>query len=119
MDSLRAFALGQANRGKEMMVFDWDKAVKIIKERGLKKCAAGLSSDFKWTAGLILVDGMPYDQDCTFLASTWATPQLIVCDDDGDYIQEIDCYIMESETNYSSDTKFPMHLRELFENKGA
>ena len=35
MDTLQAFAIGEANRDKELMVFDWDKAVSIIKEHNL------------------------------------------------------------------------------------
>lgn len=114
MDTMQAFAMGQANRGKEMMVFDWDKAVKIIKERGLKNCGAGLESDFEWTAGMILIDGKPVTDDYTYLASTWATPQLIIYSDKDDglfeYEETIDCWINSSETSYNSETTFPDHL---------
>lgn len=118
MDSMLAFARGEANQGKPQMVFDWDKAVKIILANGYKNCGAGLDSDFEYTAGMILVDGKPYDEDYTYLASTWATPQLIIYSDyDGgidDYEEVIDCYIMDRETTYHSDTEFPEHLKELF-----
>ena len=33
MDTLKAFAMGDANRGKEQMVFDWDKAASLRKRR--------------------------------------------------------------------------------------
>ena len=33
MDSMNAFMMGQANRGKELMVFDWDRAATIIKDK--------------------------------------------------------------------------------------
>lgn len=117
MNTIQAFANGEANRGKEAMVFDWDKAVQIIKDLGLKNCAAGLSSDFGYTAGMILVDGKPYTDDYTYLASTWAKPQLIICSgshDDYDCCETIDCYTMDSQTEYDSDTKFPKHLIDLF-----
>ena len=121
MDTMQAFAIGQANRGKDLMVFDWDKAVKIIKERGLKNCGAGLESDFEWTAGMILVDGKPVTDDYTYLASTWTTPQLIVypdeyTDQDGlyDYEETIGCWIKGSETSYDSGTVFPPHLIKEF-----
>lgn len=39
MDTLTAFRIGEANRGKEEMVFDWDKAATIIKERGIRNAA--------------------------------------------------------------------------------
>lgn len=118
MDTLQAFAKGEANRDKELMVFDWDKAVSIIKERNLKNCGAGLKSDFEWTAGMILVDGKPYTEDYTYLASTWATPQLIIYSDEDsdvfDYVETVDCWKYFDGT-YGSDTKFPEHLVSLFE----
>lgn len=33
MKDALAFAMGMMNRGKEPMVFDWDKAARIIKEK--------------------------------------------------------------------------------------
>ena len=114
MDNITAFAMGQANRGRERKVFDWDKAVEIIKERGLKNCGAGLESDFEYTAGMILVDGKPVTEHYTYLASNWATPQLIVYSDSDegllDYDETIDCWLWESETDYTEETKFPNHL---------
>lgn len=114
METMAAFAMGQANKGRERMVFDWDKAVEIIKERGLKNCGAGLESDFEYTAGMILVDGKPSTEDYTYLASNWAIPQLIVySDSDGglfDYDETIDCWLWESDTSYTEETKFPNHL---------
>jgi hypothetical protein len=34
MNTISAFAMGTANRDKESMVFDWEKAARLIKERG-------------------------------------------------------------------------------------
>ena len=34
MDPLHAFAMGEMNRGKVPMVFDWEKAARLIKEEG-------------------------------------------------------------------------------------
>ena len=108
MDSMQAFANGEANHGKELMVFDWEKAVNLINENGYKNCGAGLKDDYGWTAGNILTNGKPVTNDYTYLASTWATPQLIVCSDDGyEIVHEIDCFVMQSETSWGSDTKFP------------
>ena len=116
MDNITAFAMGQANRGRERKVFDWDKAVKIIKERELKNCGAGLESDFEYTAGMILADGKPVTEGYTYLASNWATPQLIIYDelDKGlfEYEEVVDCWLWESETDYDENTKFPKHLIE-------
>ena len=93
MDSMSAFALGMANRGKEKKVFDWVKAAKLIKARGAKNVSAGLREDLDWTSGNILVDGAPAEESGAYLSSTWATPVLIF-DDDG---SEIECFKMRSE----------------------
>jgi len=91
MDTMSAFARGQASRGNERRVFDWDKAAKLLKESGVEEASAGLSQDWGYTGGRILSDGKPDTESYTYLASTWATPEL---DIDGDVI---DCFIMENE----------------------
>lgn len=104
MDSLAAFAMGQANRGKEQMVFDWEKAARLIKERQPAEAGAGLSGDWEWTGGPIFKDGAPVPREdtYTFLASTWATPEL---DLDGEMI---DCFRMQSQTpGWDSGTYWP------------
>lgn len=104
MDTISAFAMGFAYQGKESKVFDWEKAARIIKERGAQSASAGLSEDWEWTGGDILEDGKPIPREdtYTYLASTWATPELCV---DGDYL---DCYRMQSETpGWNSDTYWP------------
>lgn len=100
MDTMMAFAMGEANRGREMKVFDWDKAAKLIAERKPEYAEAGLFEDWEWTGGTIYEDGEPVFNEYTYLASTWATPVLKL---DGEII---DCYVMESETEYDSDTKW-------------
>jgi len=108
MDSFSAFARGEANRGKEMMVFDWNKAAKIIKETGAKAARAGLSGDWEWTGGDILIDGKIPDDSYTYLASTWATPELEVNGNTQD------CYVMQSETDgWSSDTFWPISAKAI------
>lgn len=103
MDSMMAFAMGEANRGKDLMVFDWDKAAEIIKKEKPIEAVAGLSSDMEWTSGTIFSEGKPV-QDCyTFLSSTWATPVLVLDDNN-----EIPCYKMQSEVpEWDSHTKWP------------
>ena len=79
MDTLHAFAMGEANRHRELKVFDWDR-----------------------TGGAIYANGEPVIDSYTFLASTWATP---VIDLDGEIIP---CYKMQQEVpDWSSDTKWP------------
>lgn len=93
MDTLSAFEIGKANRDKPLMVFDWNKAAQIIKDRKPAAASAGLQSDWEWTGGEIYSDGKPTPREDTYvyLASTWATPEL---DIDGEII---DCFVMESE----------------------
>ena len=103
MDSLSAFMMGKANRGKELMVFDWVKAAKLIKKRKPARASAGLSQDWEYTGGDIWKNGKPVPKEdtYTFLASTWATPEL---DIDGEIV---DCFIMKSETEWDEKTYWP------------
>jgi hypothetical protein len=110
METMAAFAMGRENRGKELMVFDWDKAARIITERGAAEAEAGLDQDWEYTGGPILKDGKPVPKEETYvyLASTWATPQLLI---DGECI---DCYRMESEVpGWGSDTYWPEIARDI------
>lgn len=110
MDTFSAFARGEANRHREMMVFDWDKAARLIVDRGAKTASAGLSGDWEYTGGTILLDGKPVNAEDTyvFLASTWATPELEL---DGDLI---DCYRMQSEVpGWDSDTYWPESAKAI------
>ena len=100
MDTMLAFALGEVNRGKEMKVFDWDKAAQIIKEKNPEYAEAGLFEDLEYTCGLIYKNEKPVYDSYTYLASTWATPVLI-CDD-----EIMECWIMESQTKYKKNTKW-------------
>lgn len=91
MDNIQAFAMGEMNRGKKLMVFDWDKAAKLIKENKPDMASAGLSGDWEYTGGGIYKNNSPIKHEDTYvyLASTWAIPQL---DLDGEIF---DCYIMQ------------------------
>lgn len=108
MDTLQALAMSEANRGKEQMVFDWDKAAQLIKEKGATHASAGLSGDWEWTGGEILIDGKIPADSYTYLASTWATPELEI---DGDVI---DCFKMKSETDgWDSKTFWPDSAKKI------
>ncbi len=78
MDTLSAFAMGQANQGKPLMVLDWNKAAELIRDRKPKRASAGLASDWEYTGGLIFEEGSPVKREDTYcyLASTWAEPEL-------------------------------------------
>lgn len=108
MDTLLAFRMGELNRGKERMVFDWDKAAKLIVEKRPEIAVAGLDQDLEYTADVIfdqrniMTDARPY------LASTWATPVLIL--DDVSY----DCYKMESEVpEWDEHTVWPDSAKDI------
>lgn len=104
MDTMQAFAMGEANRDKELMIFDWVKAAQIIKDRGAQSASAGLCGDWEYTGGAIFEDGKIVNKDDsgTFLASTWATPELEV---DGEVM---DCFKMQNETpGWDSGTFWP------------
>jgi len=108
MDSMSAFMMGRANKGKEMMVFDWDKAATLIKEKGVLSAGAGLSGDWEYTGDDILVDGKIPEDSYTYLASTWAIPELKI---EGEYI---DCYKMESKADgWDSSTFWPDSARKI------
>lgn len=115
MDTLTAFGMAKANQHKEQKVFDWDKAAKLIKQKGCDTASAGLSSDWEWTGGEIFTNGKPNKEDYTYLSSTWATPELEIDD------EIIDCYKMQSEVpDWGSDTKWPESaLKILIEGDNA
>ena len=103
MDSIKAFAMGQATRNKELMVFDWEKAAQLILKSGAQEAKAGLSGDWERTGGAIFENGEMVEEDETYvyLRSTWATPELEL---DGEVI---DCFKMASEVEYEPDAYWP------------
>lgn len=108
MNTLQAFINGERNRHREAMVFDWDKAARLIKEHKAKNASAGLSGDWEYTGGEIYGDYKPIYNSYTYLASTWATPELEI---DG---ETFDCYKMQSETpNWDSGTKWPQSALDI------
>lgn len=110
MDTFSAFARGMADQGKELMVFDWEHAARIIKERNARVASAGLRDDWEYTGGAILKDGRPVPREDTYvyLASNWAVPELEI---DG---ERIACYRMQSETpGWDSGTYWPPEAVEV------
>lgn len=107
MDTFKAMAMGMANRGRPRKVFDWKKAAELIRDRTPAFVEAGLREDWDYTSGVIFEDGK-IDEECyTYLASNWATPQICM---DGEFI---DCFVMECDTEWRSDTKWPDVAREI------
>ena len=106
LDVNEVMELGRQGRGKEPMVFDWDEAARRIKASGATNAVAGLQRDMGCTSGSILLHGKPLterDSTYTYLASTWATPVLVL-----DGTVERACYRMKSETpGWDADTLWP------------
>jgi hypothetical protein len=102
MNNLDAFAMGEANRGKKMMVFDWDKAARLINLHCIQYAEAGIKSDWEYTGGTIINNGVPISDSYTYLASTWATPQLLDITNNETY----DCYMMEDDVPESWGKKY-------------
>ena len=113
MSTMNAFAMGEANRGNEQKVFDWNKCARIIKEKEVTQASAGLIEDWFWTGDEIYIDDKPNLECHPYLASTWATPTLVINDDE----EEIECYVMASETEWNSDTVWPTSALEILNNK--
>ena len=108
MDTLGAFMMGEANRGKERMVFDWDKAARLIAEKKPHRAWAGLRGDFCNTGGMIYEDGELESDPFLYLASTWATPELDLDE------ESVECYRMESETpGWNECTVWPESARNI------
>lgn len=103
MDTLQAFAMGEANRGQPIRVFDWDRAAELIRDQRPTTASAGLSGDWEYTGGPIWRDGAPVPEDdtYTYLASNWATPEL---DLDGD-VQ--DCWRWAEGSGWDAGTYWP------------
>ena len=114
MNSMMAFVMGELNRGKEQMVFDWDKAATLIKDRNPKNASAGLRGDWECTGDTIYEDGKPVKNRDTYLASTWAVPELYM---DGDIVE---CYRMAHEVpRWNANTKWPQSALEILNAKEA
>jgi hypothetical protein len=100
----------QEHRDEELMVFDWDKAARLINEHKPSVVAAGLAGDWEYTGGTIYQEGhsVPADKTDVYLASTWATPEIEM---DGE-VQ--DCFRMQSETQgWDEDTYWPASARAI------
>ena len=113
MDTLSAFAMGEAFRGCEQKVFDWDKAAHLIHTNKPKLAIAGLLEDMEYTSGVIYEDDNLVRNDYTYLSSTWATPVIVM---DG---KPIECYKMQSEVpKWNEDTKWPSSALKILRGEG-
>ena len=104
MNTLDAFLRGQAALGNKLKVFDWVAAARRIRAVQPVKAGAGLQDDWEYTGGLIWNRGtiVPADEAYTYLASTWAIPEL-----DLDGVVE-ECWRWEDEVpGWGADTYWP------------
>lgn len=116
MDTLSAFAMGQASKGNPVKVFDWDEAATRIKVASAQTASAGLEGDWEWTGGDILRDGKPVQREDTYvyLASTWAIPELVI---DGD--EPIPCWKFQADTEgWDADTYWPDSALTILRDEG-
>ena len=101
----QGFTTTRAMNNNPQMIFDWDIAAKIIKEKLIKHtdliAEAGLQGDWEHTGGVIFREGKPTSEDYTYLSSNWATPTLILSWDVMEQ-EEIECYKIESRFYYGS-----------------
>lgn len=112
MDTWSAYEMGLANQWHELMVFDWDKAAELIRDSKCTEAAAGLEGDWEWTGGAIYRNGKPVKDSYTYLASTWATPEIMI---DG---CRTPCYKMEHEVpEWNAHTKWPVSALEILGEK--
>lgn len=109
MDTLTAFAMGEANRHRRLKVFDWIKAADLIREHRPSVAEAGLAKDWEYTGGVIYAEGQPVTDQYTFLHSTWAIPTLLM--EGRDY----SCWRYEDdqEWGWTSDTKWPVEALKV------
>lgn len=105
------FAKGAANKGKEKRVFDWISAAKKIKEKNPQIAQAGLQGDFEYTSGTIYEDEQPLRSKSCYLASTWATPILVMDD------EVYECFLMEEQTEYNQNTMWPEEALAIIESE--
>ena len=97
-------------KGASYMVFDWIKAVKMIKEKKAQVVYAGLQGDWEYTGGKILENGKPVPEEDTyvFLCSNWAVPEILI---DGAFHP---CWILKEEKpEWDSKTYWPEEALKL------
>lgn len=112
MDTIQAMALGRASQHNPARVLDWDQAARIIVNGNVQDAEAGLRGDWEWTGGPILKNGMPVpaEETYTFLASTWAIPELLIC---GECV--IPCWCWQADVPWDSGTYWPDSALRILE----
>ena len=105
MDTLSADLRARASQGRPRMVFDWVTAAKIIRDEKPDEAWAGLAGDWGCDYAVIFRNGEIVEDCDTYLASTWAVPQIQI----NGYFR--DCYV--TETEWGPETKWPDEARAI------
>ena len=102
------FTTSRSKNNNPQKAFDWIKAANIIKERLQEHpdliAEAGLQGDWDFTGGVIFEQGLPTNDDFTYLSSNWAIPTLILTWD-GEEQEEIECFVIGND-KYDSRSKW-------------
>lgn len=90
-----------------VMVFDWQKAERLLDERGWPDAEAGLLGDWSHTGGTIVDQGRRYHGSYTYLASIRCQPALRIGHED------IPCWVWQDECDHGwgHDSKWPQTPR--------
>lgn len=100
--------------GAKQKTFDWDKAAQLIKENLQQHpnliAEAGLQGDWDYTGGTIFYQGKPVVNGYTYLSSNWATPTLILTDENWE--MEIDCFTVE-QSRFNAGSKWDEKSLEI------
>ncbi len=112
MDTVKAIEkrLAAEDTNAPLMVFDWDKAAQLIRERKPNVAGAGLRHDWEYTGGDIYRNGepVPPGETYVYLASIWAVPEL---DMDG---VKVPCYReYDEELGWNESTYWPQSALKL------
>jgi hypothetical protein len=94
-------------------VFDWVKAAQLIRDRRPLKAVARLAEDIDWTSVVIYCNGAIVDGGTPFLASSWATPVLVLDD------EEIDCFVELIKDDSHYELMWPKEARAILSEAAA
>ena len=105
-------------RGTDFMVFDWEKAARILHDRKPFAAFAGLKDDFECTGAMIYKQGHPIllgadgEKPYTFLGSCWAKPMLVLLDETGQS-EAMECFTTDKNSPYRCSTYWPREAVRL------
>jgi hypothetical protein len=95
-------AMAETRKDGREMVFDWEKAARVIVERRATAAAAYLGNDYRATWRPILSEGRPADTEFIWLASAWGIPTLEINGETA-----VPCWRWTDETSWDGSTYWP------------